>query len=246
MKWSDGQPADSADACFSYGLVIDAIKNDTNVGNGYIDPALKDARVTKAECPDAETMLLYTDDGTTKVLKTVDPDPAQAHLRQGDVQDDRRQRRSSRRSSGPASTPVADYTPDEHVHLVRNPNYWGKKGFADEIYIQIFKNADTMVQALKSGDIDYARAVPVEQFNQLKGQPSIQTVAGKLAGWVELGFNNYGTGTGKTIKGGGPVDQGAPGPGVPRRGRLRDRQADARRQGPRRLRRRRARPRCRR
>ncbi|HEX7471526.1 MAG TPA: ABC transporter substrate-binding protein, partial [Candidatus Limnocylindrales bacterium] len=73
MKWSDGQPATAADACFSYGLDIDAIKNDTNVGNGYIDPALKDARVTKAECPDAETMLLFTDDGTTKVLKTSIP-----------------------------------------------------------------------------------------------------------------------------------------------------------------------------
>ncbi len=63
-KWSDGQPATSADACFSYGLDIDAINNDTNVGNGYIDPSLKDARVTKAECPDPETMILSTDDGT--------------------------------------------------------------------------------------------------------------------------------------------------------------------------------------
>ncbi len=41
MKWSDGTPASSADACFSYGLPIDAITNDTNVGNGYIDPSLQ-------------------------------------------------------------------------------------------------------------------------------------------------------------------------------------------------------------
>ena len=60
-----------------------------------------------------------------------------------------------------------------------------------------------MVQALKTGDIDYARGVPVEQFNALKDQPDIKTVAGKRNGWVELGFNGYGTGTGKTIKGGG-------------------------------------------
>jgi peptide/nickel transport system substrate-binding protein len=63
-----------------------------------------------------------------------------------------------------------------------------------------------MVQALKANDIDYARAVPVEQFNRLKTEadPKITTVAGKSNGWVELGFNSYGTGTGKTIKGGGP------------------------------------------
>jgi peptide/nickel transport system substrate-binding protein len=204
MKWSDGQPADSADACFSYGLVIDALKNDTNVGNGYIDPALKDARVTKAECPDAETMLLFTDDGTTKVLKTSIPILPKHIFSKETYKTIGDSKLFKPPLVGTGQYTVADYTPDEHVHLVRNPNYWGKKGFADEVYIQIFKNADTMVQALKTGDIDYARAVPVEQFNQLKGQPSIQTVNGKLAGWVELGFNNYGTGTGKTIKGGGP------------------------------------------
>lgn len=203
MKWSDGQPATSADACFSYGLVIDAINHDTSVGNGYIDPALKDARVTKAACPDDATMLLYTDDGTTKVLKTSIP-ILPKHIFSKETYKTIGDAAFKPPLVGTGQYTVADYTPDEHVHLVRNPNYWGKKGFADEVYIQIFKNADTMVQALKSGDIDYARGVPVEQFNQLKGQPNIQTVAGKLAGWVELGFNNYGTGTGKTIKGGGP------------------------------------------
>jgi peptide/nickel transport system substrate-binding protein len=203
MKWSDGKPADSADACFSYGLVIDALNNDTSVGNGYIDPALKDARVTKAECPDAETMLLFTDDGTTKVLKTSIPIlPKHIYGKEtyetiGDVD-------FKPPLVGTGQYTVSEYTADQVVHLVRNPNYWGKKGFADEVYIQIFKSADTMVQSLKRGDIDYARAVPVEQFKQLDGEPNIQTVAGALAGWVELGFNNYGTGTGKTIAGGGP------------------------------------------
>ncbi len=60
-----------------------------------------------------------------------------------------------------------------------------------------------MVQALKNGDIDYARAVPIEQFDRLK-DPNIVTVAGKSNGWVELGFNSYGTGTGKKIPKGGP------------------------------------------
>jgi peptide/nickel transport system substrate-binding protein len=203
MKWSDGQPADSADACFSFGLDIDAIAHDTNVGNGYIDPGLKDARVTKAECPDAETMILRTDDGTTKVLKTSIPIlPKHIYGKYnyktiGDVD-------FKPPLVGNGQYQVTEYKPDQSVHLVRNPFYYGKKGAADEVFIQIFKNADTMVQALKRGDIDYARGVPVEQFKQLNGQPNIQTVAGKLAGWVELGFNNYGTGTGKTIKGGGP------------------------------------------
>jgi len=53
MTWSDGQPADSKDACYSYQLDLDAIKAGKNVGLGYIDPNVKDAGITKVECPDA-------------------------------------------------------------------------------------------------------------------------------------------------------------------------------------------------
>jgi peptide/nickel transport system substrate-binding protein len=61
-----------------------------------------------------------------------------------------------------------------------------------------------MVQALIQGEIDYARGMTYTQFNQLKNEPDIVTVNGKSNGWTELGFNTYGTGTGKTIEGGGP------------------------------------------
>jgi peptide/nickel transport system substrate-binding protein len=203
MKWSDGTPADSADACFSWGLDVDAIKNDGNVGNGYIDPSLKDARPTKVECPDPETMIVSTDDGTTKILKTYIP-ILPKHIYGKETWETIGDAKFEAPMVGTGQYTVAEYVEGASVHLKRNPNYWGKKGFADEIIIQIFKNADTMVQALKNNDIDYARAVPMEQFNRLKEDPAITTVAGKSNGWVELGFNNYGTGTGKTIKGGGP------------------------------------------
>jgi peptide/nickel transport system substrate-binding protein len=87
---------------------------------------------------------------------------------------------------------------------VRNPNYWGKQGFADEVFIQFYKTVDTMVQAFKAGELDYIRNPNAQQFDQLKNQPNVQTVVGVTNGWTELGFNSYGTGTGKTIKGGGP------------------------------------------
>ena len=204
MKWSDGTPATSADACFSYGLNIDAIANGTGVGNDYITPALKDARVTKAECPDAETMILSTDDGTTKILKTYIPIlPKHVFGKQtwktiGDAA-------FKPPLVGSGQYQVVAYTEGQVVHLKRNPNYFpAQKGFEDEVIIQIFKNADTMVQALKNGDIDYARAIPTEQFDRMKDNPTLTSVAGQSNGWVELGFNSYGTGTGKKIPKGGP------------------------------------------
>ncbi len=90
------------------------------------------------------------------------------------------------------------------MRFVRNPNYWGTQGYADEVVIQIFSSADTMVQALKSGDLDYAHDVNADQLKALQNEPDIKTVVGSSNGWTQLAFNTYGTGTGKTIKGGGP------------------------------------------
>ena len=73
MKWSDGQPATSADACFSWGLAVAAINDDANIGAGYLDPGLKDAGVTKLECPDAQTMIAYTTDPSDRILQTYLP-----------------------------------------------------------------------------------------------------------------------------------------------------------------------------
>src|SRR5215470_16024598 len=61
MKWSDGQPATSDDACFSWQLALDAITNETSLGAGYLEPTMQDAGVTKIECPDPLTMVVTTD-----------------------------------------------------------------------------------------------------------------------------------------------------------------------------------------
>ena len=68
----------------------------------------------------------------------------------------------------------------------------------------IYKTADTMVQALKAGELDYAHGPNAEQLNQLKTEPNIATVVGSANGWTQLAFNGYGASTGKTIPDGGP------------------------------------------
>ena len=150
----------------------------------------------------------------------------------------RRTRRSARtrRSTAPqvGSGPyqLTEWKTGEFAKFERNPDYWGKQGAADEIVIQQFGSVDTLVQALKAGEIDYARGANAEQFDALKTEPNIVTVAGQANGWTQLGFNTYGTGTGNTIPDGGPSTQGAPGSGLPRCPRLRHRQAAAARSDP--------------
>ena len=60
-----------------------------------------------------------------------------------------------------------------------------------------------MTEALKAGDIDYARNVTADQFDSLKGLPNIVTVESSLGAeanaFTQLNFNTYS----KPIKGGG-------------------------------------------
>jgi peptide/nickel transport system substrate-binding protein len=209
MKWSDGQPATSADACFSWQLALDAIKAESYIGLGYLDPGLKNAGVTKVDCPDATTLIATTDDNSQRILQTYLP-ILPKHIWgkytyetiAGDKLFDPPADGSGLIGSGPYQ--AVEWKTGEFVRFKRNPNYALDKGFEDEIVMKFFGSNDTMVQALKAGEIDYARVISPDQFKALATEPDIKTVNGASNGWTELGFNTYGTGTGNTIKGGGP------------------------------------------
>ena len=240
MKWSDGEPATSEDACFSWQLALDALADGGvgSLGAGYLDPSLDDAKVTKVDCPDPSTMIVTTDDPSERVLQSQLPIipkhiwGKETHTTIGDAKFE-----PTIVGTGPYQ--AVEWQTGQFVRFQRNPNYWGTQGYADEVDIIIYKTADTMVQALKAGELDYAHGPNAEQLNALKSDPNIATVVGSANGWTQLAFNTYGTGTGKTIADGGPVDAGAARPGVPRRPRLRGRPPDPRRSDPGWLRRRR-------
>src|SRR5437763_5479243 len=73
MKFSDGTPATSKDVCFSWGLAMAAIKDGANIGAGYLDPNVKDAGVTKIECPDPSTFIAYTTDQSDRIFQVYMP-----------------------------------------------------------------------------------------------------------------------------------------------------------------------------
>lgn len=205
MQWSDGTPATAADACFSWQLGIDAVANGGagSLGAGYLDPGLDNAKVTKVECPDDSTMIAYTDDPSDRVLQTYMPIIPQ-HIWGDETYETIGDASFEAPLVGTGPYTAAEWQTGQFVRFVRNEHYWGTQAYPDEIVIQFYKSADPMIQALKSGEIDYARGGNSDQFDDLKSDPNIQTVAGAANGWTQLAFNTYGTGTGKTIKGGGP------------------------------------------
>ncbi|HEV7605002.1 MAG TPA: ABC transporter substrate-binding protein [Candidatus Limnocylindrales bacterium] len=205
MKWSDGQPATSADACFSWQLGVDALnsKPKTSLGAGYLEPTMSDAGVTKVTCPDASTLVATTDDASSRVLQISLP-IIPKHIWGKETYKTIGKAKFTPPLVGTGPYTAVEWQTGQFIRLQRNPNYWGTQAYQDEVDIVIYKKADTMVQALKAGELDYAHGPNADQLNQLKTDPNIKTVAGSANGWSQLAFNGYGADTGKTIPNGGP------------------------------------------
>lgn len=203
LKWSDGTPATSEDACFSWQVNIDAVADEGSIGAGYIDPGITDAGVTSVECPDPTTMIAYTEDASERILQTYIPilpkhiwgELDYAALGEAVFE-------APLVGTGPYI--AQEWQTSQFVRFERNPEYWGTQGAADEVVIQFFKSDDTMIQALKAGEIDYARGPNADQLKALESEANIEIVAGSSNGWTQLAFNGYGASDGKTIPGGGP------------------------------------------
>jgi peptide/nickel transport system substrate-binding protein len=72
-----------------------------------------------------------------------------------------------------------------------NPDYFRGAPKLDEIIFQFYDNDDTMVQALKNGDVDYISGIPINLFKSLENQERIVTNSAPDPGFTELGFNLY-------------------------------------------------------
>jgi len=202
MLWSDGEPATSADVVYTFQLILDALETDTGyLGQGYLDGYLTNAGVTSVTAPDEETVVIETEFPNTLLLQAYVPilpehvwseytleeignfEGTEPFLNEPPVV-----------GTGPYQ--AVEFEPGNFIRFARNENYWGEVGAADEVIIQHFSSADTMVQALKTGEVDYVRGVLADQFTDLLDEPDIVAVEGIANGYTELSINTGGNSEG--------------------------------------------------
>jgi peptide/nickel transport system substrate-binding protein len=185
VKWSDGEPLTSEDIAFTYRFILD---NDISTFSDVLpfNPTF--------ETPDATTLIWKSEkptiaptvppwipivpehiwseyDGTDfKTIKAVDP------LADGPLV-----------GSGPFV--LTQWEPGQFFKMSANKEYWGGVPTIDEIVFTIYDNREAMVQALKSGEIDFADDLNPTLFNSLKGEPNIGTVAAAPSTFTNFAFN---------------------------------------------------------
>jgi peptide/nickel transport system substrate-binding protein len=213
MKWSDGEPATAQDVAFTYQYLIDSEDpaytgpwapggNDAD-GDGAADNpaslfgdflvstlgmthddvvAVDDTTVTmKTAFPTQELLGAYIPIFPEHIWKDVTFESAATDF----------QENPPVVGTGPFQT--VEWKRGEFARFERNPNYWGKQPYIEEVIFQFYGNEDAMTQALKAGTVDYVRGVIPEQYESVDAEENIDGIDGLAPGWTQLAFNTYGT-----------------------------------------------------
>jgi peptide/nickel transport system substrate-binding protein len=203
MQWSDGQPATAEDARWTYQLVLDAVESEAGyIGSGYLEPNLTNAGIEAVTAPDPLTLVVTTEFPTTTLLTQAYVPILPKHVWEGYTLDQIGNAeaegffRNDPPVVGTGPYVAVDWTPGEFIRFERNENYWGMPGAADEVILRTFADSNTMVEALKNGEVDYIRGVGADQFDALANEPDIDTAEGYANGYSYLSFNTKGNAEG--------------------------------------------------
>lgn len=202
MTWSDGQPATSEDARWTYQLVLDAVASEAGgLGSFYLEPYLTNAGLKAVTAPDPLTVVVETSFPTTLLTQAYVPILPKHVWEDYSLDQIGNSEADGFFKNEPPVVGTGPYQavawePGDNIRFARNESYWGEQGVADEIIIQNFESSDTMVQALRTGEVDYIRGVGADQFDALAGEEGIEAVEGFANGYSYLSFNTKGNSEG--------------------------------------------------
>ena len=168
VTWSDGTPLTAGDIAFTYNLVLD---QNWSTFTSYLP----------------FTDSITAPDDTTLVWKTTEPSIAPLippwiyilpeHIFGGMSKDEiKKFENFDKDGSAPVTSGpfrLVEWNKDEDWTLEANKDYFAGSPNLDRVIFKRYTNAETMVQDLKAGEIDFAESIPVELFRSLEADPNI-------------------------------------------------------------------------
>ncbi len=179
MTWQDGTPATARDVAFTFNYIM---KNNLSNFTSYLKSiervtALNDAtvRIVCSE-PKADILQMEVPILPEHIWSKVSGSAASSSFANPPAVI----------GSGPYQ--VVELKNGVYAKLVANSHYWRGRPPVDEIIIETYQNADSMVQDLKSGALDGCIGVPPAQF---KGLSSGAITANAATSWSfeQISFN---------------------------------------------------------
>ena len=180
-KWHDGKPVTSEDVAYTFNRILEEKQG------LYIDYV---RQIETIETPDEHTVVFTTKEPSVQMLSML-VYILPKHIWE-DVPADETKTFENEPAIGSGPFQAVEWQKGQSVRLVANPDYFRGAPHIDEIIFQFYDNDDTMVQALKNGEVDYiGYAIPINLFKSLKNQEGIETNSAPDPGFTELGFNLY-------------------------------------------------------
>jgi peptide/nickel transport system substrate-binding protein len=176
--WQDGVPLTAHDVQYTYQRILD------EEAGSYIDYV---SLIDSMNVPDDTTIEITTKQPTLQLLSAlvfILPE----HIWK-DVSADQEATFENNPPVGSGPFKVVDWQKGQFVRMEANKDYWGGAPVIDQLVYRVFNNEDALVQALKSGEIDFADTLNPNPYNSLKGIEGITTHAGTIPSFDELGFN---------------------------------------------------------
>ncbi len=186
VTWSDGVALTAKDIAYTYNRILDGGPESATWGSYLLS-------VTSITAPDDQTVVLELKrpNATLPLL----PMPIVPEHIWKDVSEKDVKTYSNEPSGG---QPVVGSGPFQLVEgkaggstyrFVRNPDYWAGEPHMGEVDMQVYRSEDTLVQALKAGEIDFAEGVTPLQVKSLQGESGITAQEGDSPGFDEIAFN---------------------------------------------------------
>lgn len=181
VRWHDGKPFTSADALFTYRLLVDP-----KVPTAYAE---RYRQVVGAETPDPHTFRVTYDKPLASALVSWMFYMHPKHLlEEGEIT----QSPLSRAPVGTGPYRFAEWVSGEKVVLEANPDYFEGKPYIHRVVYRIIPDSSTMFLELRNGGLDYMQLTPL-QYARQTDTPAFRHMYAKYRypdfSYVYLGFN---------------------------------------------------------
>jgi peptide/nickel transport system substrate-binding protein len=183
LTWSDGKPLTSADARFTYDMVMEK-KNKILSRLGWED-------IQKFETPDKQTVrFTFKKDKPFAPWKTLlggqSTQILPKHIYEG--KDFNTAANNEIVGSGPYK--LQSWNKGQSITLVPNENYWGRKPAFEQITFRFIPDTNTLNTSLQSGEVDFIRPpTDIGLLEKLKSFDGVKVDSKAGTVWEHIAFN---------------------------------------------------------